>query len=159
MSEVQNIGAVDSIQYQPSQYAKEDLQEVYNTQPDVYDERMAEIQAANKSRAASLISAVIIGGLAYWGGHSMGKKAAKAELQKAKEAAKKYEETQKVLEEIKNKAEKIDKTADGILNTSGGVSTHGEKFVKNVGKIAKNILEKIKKLSETATDASEGASK
>jgi hypothetical protein len=60
MSEVQNIGAVDSVQYQPSQYSNEELADVYNTQPEVYDEHMAEMRAASKSRlGASLLSAAI----------------------------------------------------------------------------------------------------
>ena len=78
MSEVQNIGAVDYAQYQPSQISQE---------ADV--ENYAQIQAANKSRVgATLMSALVLGGLAVLGGYSFGKHSAK--------------NAKKALEELKN---------------------------------------------------------
>lgn len=157
MPEVQNVGAIDSVQYQPSQYSNEEYTEDYNTQPEVYDEQMAEIRAANKSRlGASLLSAAIIGGLAYWGGRTMGKKAASKELEKAKDAVANYE---KVLEEVKNKAEKIDIAADGIKSSKFDLYSNAEKFVENVQAVAKSVLKKIKGLKEVTQEAADNASK
>ena len=89
MPEVQNVGAVDYAQYQPSQTQNDNYVEDYATQPEVYDEQMAEMQAANKSRlGATLLGAAIIGGLALWGGHAWGKKSSAKERDKAIKAAK-----------------------------------------------------------------------
>ena len=154
MAELQNVGVVDSLQYQPSQYPKEDYIEDLNTQPQVFDEKAAEIQAANKSRlGATLFSAMVIGGLAYLGGRTMGKRAAKAELEKAKEAAAKYEESQKVIEEIKNDAENLNKRVKAL--SQNNVNKGGQKFLNYLRDITNKIIEKIDGLNKTAKDVAE----
>jgi len=90
MAEVQNVGAMDYAQYQPSQYQPSQYQEDayvedYNAQPVIYDEQMAE-QANNKSRVLPtvLMAAAGIGiglGCYFWGKHG---KVAKSELETVK---------------------------------------------------------------------------
>lgn len=152
MAELQNVGVVDSLQYQPSQYPKEDYIEDLNTQPQVFDEKAAEIQAANKSRLGAT-SAIVIGGLAYLGGRTMGKRAAKAELEKAKEAAAKYAESQKVIEEIKNNAENLNKRVKAL--SQNNVNKGGQKFLNYLRDITNKIIEKIDGLNKTAKDVAE----
>ena len=92
MPEVQNVGATDYAQYQPSQYQNNESAENYNVQPEVYDENMAEIKAANKSRlGATIMSAVIVAGIGV-GGYLIGKhsKVSGKDIEKVQDDAKKY---------------------------------------------------------------------
>ena len=92
MPEVQNVGAADYAQYQPSQYPAENYAEDYSMQPEVYDEHAEQMKVASKSRmGATLLTTAVIAGLALWGGHAWGKKS-------AKDAIANYEKAQKAME-------------------------------------------------------------
>ena len=152
MPEVQNVGAVDYAQYQPSQYQTDAYVEDYGNAPEVYDEHAAEMKAASKSRlGATLLGSAIVAGLAYWGGHAMGKKGAKAEMNKAAEAIKKYEEAQKTMEEAQKAMEDIEKAAiDGNTNKWFGENHCGNK-------LCQKIEEAFKPYKKVAEDAKEGS--
>jgi hypothetical protein len=168
MPEVQNVGAVDYAQYQPSQYQNDAYVEDYNTQPEVYDENMAEVQAANKSRlGATILTAAIIGGLGLIGGHMWG-----AHGKKAAETAK--ETAEKALEEIKNSdaVKNYDKLKDAAEKVEKEVTDHNpfswwgiKKYVKDAfaflkqdsKKVAEEAEEGAKKAADDAAEAAEGA--
>ena len=145
MPEVQNIGAVNSAQYQPSQYPVENYAEDYSMQPEVYDENAAQMRAASKSRlGASLLTGAVIAGLALWGGHAWGKRS-------AKDAVANYEKAQKALEEI-------EKTADENAGLFLGKNRIGRSLynkLKELCKIFKNSAEEGKE--KAADDVKEAA--
>ena len=135
MPEVQNVGATDYAQYQPSQYQYEDYTDGYNTQPQVYDESAAEIKNASKSRlGATLLTAAIIGGGFLWGGYALGKRGAKKELTELQNAADKYKDF------IDKQAKELENEADKVL---------GKKFpIKSAKDFAKKVKEEIAKLRD-----------
>lgn len=158
MPEVQNVGTVDYAQYQPSQYKNEDyVDNAYNTQPQVYDESVDEIKTASKSRlGATLLTALIIGGGALWGGYAMGKSGAKKELKELQSAVDKYKEfLEKQAASLENQASDLEKQADEVVNTKFGGYKFGKKFANKV----KEELGKLKKtfadLKARAKDATE----
>lgn len=149
MPEVQNVGTVDYAQYQPSQTAEADYTQ-YAEAPEVYDEHAEQMKAASKSRAgAKALATIAIASLALWGGHAWGKKAAAAEIEKAKDAVANYKKAQQAMAE----AEKI---AD---------ENAGKFFGKN--RVGRNFYEKLKELfspfkkaaEETKEEVKEGAEK
>lgn len=149
MPEVQNVGAVDYAQYQPSEYQNDAYVEDYNTQPDVYDEHVAEMQAANKSRlGATALGLAIVAGLALWGGHAWGKHSAG----KAVDVADKYKEFQK-------KAADLDKEADKIIDSSFGGWQYGKDFAKKVKEAFKELLAKPEEAKDAAKEGAENAAK
>lgn len=150
MPEVQNVGAADYAQYQPSQYEYENYAD-YNTQPQVYDENAAEIKQASKSRlGATILTAIVIGGAAFWGGHVMGKKTAKKELAELQNAADKYKDF------IDKQAKDLEKDADKVIDTQLGGYQFGKDF-------AKKVKEELKKLRDALAgpkdETKEGADK
>jgi len=155
MPEVQNIGAADYAQYQPSQYQAEDYATDYSMQPEVYDENAAQMRAASKSRlGATLLSGAVIAGLALWGGHAWGKKS-------AKDAVANYEKAQKAMTEV-------EKIADENAGKFFGVNRIGRDFynkIKELFKPFKNAAEDakdevkdgVKKASDDVKNAAEDA--
>lgn len=144
MPEVQNVGAVDYSQYQPSQYQYEDFNDGYNTQPQIYNENAAEVKNAAKSKlGATALAAIIIGGGALWGGYALGKKAAKKELPEIQNnAADKYKEfLDKFKELVDKQTQEIEKDADEVINTN---IFHWKKG----GKFAEKVKEELKKFKE-----------
>ena len=147
MAEVQNVGAVDYAQYQPSEYQYDDYANNYNMQPEVYDENAAEMRAASKSHVgATLLAGAVVAGLAYLGGHAIGKRAAKGEIEKAKEAVAKYEEAQRAMAEV-------EKTADEHAGDFFGPERIGRDFYNKI----KELFKPFKKTVEKAEEAAEGA--
>ena len=155
MPEVQNVGAVDYAQYQPSQYVREDSVNDFNAQPMVYDERAEEIRTASKSRmGATLLSLAVIGGLALWGGHALGKKSAAKEIEKLSDAASKYKEAQKAMDEVEKLAQEGNDCYFG--------SDHcGNKLLENIKNKFKSFKEAVEnageKTAEKAGEKAEGA--
>jgi uncharacterized protein Yka (UPF0111/DUF47 family) len=150
MPEVQNVGAADYAQYQPSQYPQEAYADDYNTQPEVYDENMAAMQSANKSRlGATILTAAVIAGLSAWGGHALGKRS-------AKDAIAKYEELQK-------KVTTLEKDADKVINNWFGNVFHGRNFAKKFKEAFKDFFktvnEKIDNVKKTVKDKAKKAKK
>ena len=164
MPEVQNVGAVDYAQYQPSQYQNDAYVEDYNTQPEVYDENTAEMQAANKSRlGATILTAAIVGGLGLLGGHMWGASGKKAAVT-AKEAAEKSLEELKNSEAVKN----YDKLKDAAEKVEKEVSEHKpfswwgiKNFVKEkfafLRDDAKKVADEAKEAADEAADAAGNA--
>jgi len=166
MPEVQNVGAADYAQYQPSQYQGEVYADNYNTQPEIYDEQMAEIQAANKSRkGAMILTGTIVAGLGLLGGYFIGKhgKASKSDMEAVK----------KELEELKNNYDKL-KNSDAIKNydklkqaaeeietkvTEHKVYTPWRGFKKFVKEKLAFLKEDTKKAADEAKEATEDAAK
>ncbi len=158
MPEVQNVGAVDYAQYQPSQYQPEVYAEEYNTQPEVYDEQMEEMKAANKSRlGANILSGVIAAGVGGTIGFLLGKrgKVAKSEFEAVKkelenlqnsEAVKNYDGMKKGLEELEKLAEENDKKFFGWMK-------NGKEFKQKLSK----FFEPYKKAAEEAKESAENA--
>ena len=158
MPEVQNVGAMDYAQYQPSQYQNNESAENYNVQPEVYDENMAEIKAANKSRlGATILSAIIVAGVGV-SGYLIGKhgKAGVKDIEKFQDYAKKYAEAQKAMEEV-------EKVADENAGKFFGKSRIGRDFynkIKELFKPFKNAAEDTKeKADEAAKKAADDAKK
>ena len=119
MPEVQNVGAVDYAQYQPSQYQYDDYAENYNMQPEIYDEDYETKKAASKSRlGATILGLAIIGGAALWGGHAWGKKSAAKELDQLKDAAKKYS-NKEIVDYLRKVYNAIKQSFDNILLSLG----------------------------------------
>ena len=157
MPEVKNVGAVDYAQYQPSQYQNDVYTEEYGSAPEVYDERAEEIKTASKSRlGATLLGLAVVGTLAYFGGRHIGKKAANAEIDKAKEAIKKYEEAQKAMEDIEKAA------IDGNTNKWFGENHCGNKLrqkIEEAFKPHKKVVEEAKEGSENSAEGVVDAAK
>ena len=147
MPEVQNIGAVDYAQYQPSQTQYDDYAD-YNTQPQVYDEEAADIKSASKSRlGATLLTSAIIAGLALWGGHAWGKKGAAKELESAKNAVEQYEKAMK----------DIEKAAEEGNNQYFGKNHCGNKLLQKIKDILAPFKQAAKDAKEEATEGAEKA--
>ena len=120
MSEVQNVGAVDYAQYQPSQSVQETMPEEYNYQPEVYNEDYAKMQAANKSRVgATVLAAAIAAGIGVCG-YFIGKRSGNG----AEVADKSIDSLKKELSDLKN-SEAI-KNYDKLMQSAEEV----EKFVE-----------------------------
>ena len=144
MPEVQNVGAADYAQYQPSQYQYDNYSDEYNTQPQVYDEDAAEIRNASKSRlGATILTAIIIGGGAFWGGHALGKRGAKKELAELQNAADKYKDF------IDKQAKDLEKQADEVINSTLPI--------KKGKTLAQNLKDELKKLREALEGAKDEA--
>ena len=153
MPEVQNIGAADYAQYQPSQYPAEDYAADYNMQPEVFDENAAQMRAATKSRlGATLLSSAVIAGLALWGGHAWGKKSAAKELDKAKDAVANYEKAQKAMEEIEKAAEEGNNQFFGKNHCGNKLLAKIKEFFKPFKKAAEEGKEETKEGVEKAAD-------
>ena len=160
MPEVQNVGAVDYSQYQPSQYQQETYAEDYNTQPEVYDESYAQMQEANKSRMGStLLAGAIAIGLGV-GGYFLGKRSGKSGevVDKTTETLKKELEDLKNSEAVKNydklktAAEEVEKyvEAKSWYNFHGVKDT--KKSVEEVADKTKEKAEEVKKTAEKTTE-------
>ena len=143
MPEVQNIGAADYAQYQPSQYPAENYAEDYSMQPEVYDENAEQMKMASKSRmGATLLTTAVIAGLALWGGHAWGKKS-------ANDAIAKYEEAKKAMAEV-------EKIADENAGKFFGLNRIGRDFYNKI----KELFKPFKNAAEDAKDeVKEGAEK
>ena len=158
MPEVQNVGAVDYAQYQPSQYPNEQYAEDYNTQPVVYDEKAEEIRTASKSRmGATILSLAVIGGLALWGGHAWGKKSAAKEIEKLTDAASKYENAQKAMDEVEKLAKNGnaqyfggDHCGNKLLNKINELFKPFKKAAEEAGEKAETIADDTVKAAEDA---------
>lgn len=156
MPEVQNVGAADYAQYQPSQYADDNTYADYNTQPEIYDESYAQMQAANKSRlGATLLSAAVVGGLAYLGGHYMGKRGAKEEIKKATEAIEKYKEMEKKAAEMEKKAAELEKDAENVINKRFGGFKFGKDFAKKIKEFFNKSFKKAEDKKDTVKETTE----
>jgi len=170
MAEVQNVGAVDYAQYQPSQYTEETYPENYTTQPEVYDENMAEIQAANKNRmGATLLSGTIAVGIGLLGGYLIGKHGkkdldgVKKELDELKNS-----EAMKNYEKLKEAAEKVQKEIEehngfswwGIKDKVKAIFAEFNNSVKKVGDEVKDeAKDATKKAAEETEKKTEEAAK
>lgn len=157
MPEVQNVGAVDYAQYQPSQYQSEAYPADYSMQPEVYDENVEQMRAASKSRTGAMAaSAIAIACLALWGGRVWGKKSAAKELEKANEAVQNYKKAQDAMAEVEKAAE------DGNTNKWFGENHCGNKllqkikdFFKPFKEAAEDAKDGVEKTAEEAKDAAE----
>ena len=146
MPEVQNVGAADYAQYQPSQYQYDEYAEDYNTQPAIYDEENAEIKAASKNhKGATALGVIIAAGLGLVAGRVWGKKAAGKELDQLKDAASKYKEF------AEKNAKELEDEADKIINEKFGGFQYGKDFAKKV----KEELGKLKKAFEETKESGE----
>ena len=146
MAEVQNVGAVDYAQYQPSQYAEPAYNAEYPVEPEVYDERAEQMKMASKSRnGAMAVTALAIAGLALWGGHKWGKNSASKEIEKAKDAVANYEKAKKAMEDAEKAAEE------------GNQKWFGENHCGN--KLFQKIKDLFKPFKNAAEDAKDGAEK
>ena len=145
MPEVQNVGAVDYAQYQPSQY--QETSPEYVSEPEGYDEHADQMRAATKSRlGATILSLAVVGGLALWGGHAWGKKS-------AKDAVQNYEKAQKAMEEV-------EKAAQEGNNKWFGENHCGNKLlqkIKDLFKPFKNTAEEAKDVAKKAADDAKDA--
>ena len=151
MPEVQNVGAVDYAQYQPSQYVDNNYAEEYNTQPEVYDEHAEQMRSASKSRLGeTILGLAIVGGLALWGGHAWGKKAAAADIEKAKEAVANYEKAKKALEELNQEADKV-------IDTKLGGFQFGKDFAKKFKEAFNKLFPKAEEGANNTKKAKEAA--
>jgi len=151
MPEVQNVGAVDYAQYQPSQYVDNNYAEEYNTQPEVYDEHAEQMRSASKSRLGeTILGLAIVGGLALWGGHALGKKAAKGEIEKAQEVIKSYEKTQEALKEL-------DKDANKVIDNDFGGYRFGKDFAKKFKEAFNKLFPKAEEGANNTKKAKEAA--
>ena len=147
MPEVQNIGAVNSAQYQPSQYPVENYAEDYSMQPEVYDENAAQMRAASKSRlGASLLTGAVIAGLALWGGHAWGSKS-------AKDAVANYEKAKKAMEEVEKAAEEGNSQYFGKNHCGNKLLQKIKDFFAPFKSGAKESKEGAEKAAESAKDA------
>lgn len=156
MPEVQNVGAVDYAQYQPSQYPQEDYTNNYNVQPEVYDESYSQMQAANKSRmGATLLAAAITAGIGV-GAYYLGKTRAGGGnidgVKKELEAVKKELTELKDSEAIKN-YDKLKTATEEVEKYVNEKSWYNFRGVKNKIKKAFGFLkEDSKKVTEEAND-------
>ena len=147
MPEVQNIGAADYAQYQPSQYPAENYTEDYSMAPEVYDENAAQMKAASKSRlGATLLTTAVIAGLALWGGHAWGKKS-------AKDAVANYEKAKKAMEEVEKAAEEGNNQYFGKNHCGNSMLQKIKDLFAPFKSGAKESKESAEKAAESAKDA------
>ncbi len=161
MPEVQNVGAVDYAQYQPSQYVDNNYAEEYNTQPEVYDEHAEQMRSASKSRLGeTILGLAIVGGLALWGGHAWGKKAAKGEIEKAQEVIKSYEKAQEVIksyEKTQEALKELDKDANKVIDNDFGGYRFGKDFAKKFKEAFNKLFPKAEEGANNTKKAKEAA--
>ena len=161
MPEVQNVGAVDYAQYQPSQNQNDAYMDDYNTMPEVYDERAEEIRNANKSRlGATIVGLTLAACLGIVGGRYWGARGLKAEKAKAEEAIANYEKLNKATEEI-------EKIADENVGKPFSGKRIGRDFYNKLKSLLKDARAAIKdeaeeaggKAADDATKAAEDSAK
>ena len=161
MPEVQNVGAVDYAQYPQTQSQNNAYADAYayDQQPVVYDDQMAEMQAANKSRkGATILGSAVIAILGVTAGIFIGKhgKASKSEVEALKKELKELEEL-KNSEAVKNYAnaqkamEEIEKIADENQGNFFGGNRIGRKFYDKL----KELIKPFKKTADEAKDKAE----
>ena len=147
MPEVQNVGAVDYAQYQPSQYPAENYAEDYSMQPEIYDENAAQMRAASKSRKGAMaVAALAIAGLALWGGHALGKRS-------ANDAVANYEKAKKAMEEIEKAAEEGNKLYFGKNHCGNNLLAKIKEYIRPFKNAAEDTKEGVKKAADDAKDA------
>ena len=157
MPDVQNVGAADYAQYQPSQYPNEAYVEDYNAQPEVYDEHAEQMKAASKSKlGATLLTSVVVGSIALFGGYKWGGKSAATERDAALKALNELKNSEAVqnYDKLKEAAEKVEKE----VTEHNPLSWWG---IKNKVKEAFSFLKKDAKeaVEETKDEVKEGAEK
>lgn len=149
MPEVQNVGAVDYAQYQPSQYSNDVYTEDYNSIPEVYDEKAEQIKSASKSRlGATVLSLAVVGGLALWGGYAWGSKKAVS----SNEAAELYEKAQKAMEEV-------EKIADDHAGKFFGKNRIGRDFYNKIKELFAPFKKGAGEVKEEVTEEAANAAK
>ena len=146
MPEVQNVGAADYAQYQPSEYSNnEAYEENYNTMPEVYDENAEQMRKAAKTMfGATLFTSIIIGGLAYWGGRASGKKGLEAQIKKANEATSKLEELQNKVSELQTAK---DAAVQEVADKTRALETSEQSYIDKT----LELENKMNALEETAS--------
>ena len=159
MPEVQNVGAIDYAQYQPSQSQQEVIGEDYNAQPEVYDESYVQMQAANKSRmGATIVAGLIATGIGV-GGYLIGKHGVKGDevVKKELETLKKELTDLKSSEAVKN-YDKLKQSAEEVEKFVEEKSWYNFFGVKDKIKNAFSFLkEDSKKVAEDATQTADKA--
>jgi len=154
MPEVQNVGAADYAQYQPSQYPQDTYEQDYNTQPEMYDENYAQMQAANKSRmGATVVAGLIAAGIGVCG-YMIGKKSGKGTdaIKKELESVKQELADLKNSEAIKN-YDKLKTASEEVEKFVGEKHWYNFFGVKNKIKNAFSFLkEDSKKTADEAKD-------
>ena len=163
MPEVQNIGAMDYDQYQPSQYPS--YEEDYSSQPVVYDESAEEMRAASSSRmGATILTGTIVAGLGLLGGYFIGKhgKVSGKDVDKVKDELKNVKDE---LDSLKNSeaVKHYDKLKEASENVEKEIENHSSWSwwgIKNkVKSIFKPVKDDIAKTQEEAKKAAEEAKK
>lgn len=167
MPEVQNVGAVDYTQYQPSQYQQENYANDFNTQPEVYDENYAQMQTANKSRmGATILAAAITAGIGI-GAYYLGKSRAgggnidgvKKELENVKKELTELKDSEAIknYDKLKTATEEVEK----YVNEKSWYNFRGVKnkikkafgFLKeDAAKVTEEAKDKVNKETEKAVD-------
>ena len=158
MPEVQNVGTADYAQYQPSQYPAENYAEDYSMQPEVYDENAAQMRAASKSRKGAMaLSAIVIAGLALWGGHKWGKKSANQDIEKAQKAMENYAKAQKAMEEAEKAAEAGNNQFIGGNHCGNKLLAKIKELFKPFKQVVEDTKDEVKEGTEKAADGAKDA--
>ena len=158
MPEVQNVGAADYAQYQPSQYPETDYNAEYAVQPEVYDEKMEQMRAATKSRLGeTLLTTAIVAGLALWGGHKWGKKSANKDIENAQKAIDAYSKAQKAMEEAEKSAEAGNKQYFGGDHCGNKLLAKIKELFKPFKQAAEDVKDEVKEGTEKAADDAKDA--
>ena len=175
MPEVQNVGAADYEQYQPTQYVNDPqaYQEDY-AQPEVYDERAEQMKAASRSRlGATFVSVLISAGIGvtcYYIGKRAGKgaevsdktmDAIKKELEDLKnsEAVKNYDKLKQSAEEVEKFVEEkswynFHGVTNKIKEAFGFLKADSKKAAEEVKDDAAKAAETAKEEAKKATEES-----
>ena len=176
MPEVQNVGAADYAQYQPSQYPNEVYADDYSTQPAIYDESMAEVQQASKSRLGLTILSVAVAAGIGIGGYFIGKRAGKnpavdkdsikAELENIKnsEAVKNYDKLKQAAEDVEKFVEEkswynFRGVKNKIKNAFGFLKEQPKKATEEVKEGAEKVADDAAKKTEEAAKNVENEAK
>ena len=150
MAEVQNIGAVDYNQFQPTQLQTAPEQEMDNM-PVVYDEAAEQKRSAGMGMVGATIlgaTMLVVGGLI---GKKMGSKGLEEAKQKAEEAVKNYEKIQEATSEIEKVIE--ENNNKGFFQKYFSVESMKNKIMEIIKPFKKEAEAVEEKAAEKAEDA------
>ncbi len=161
MAEVQNVGAVDYNQFQPTQLQTVPDDDVANM-PAVYDEAIEEKKSAGMGMVGATIlgaTMLVVGGLI---GKKMGSKGVEAAEKAAEEAKQKAEEAVKNYEKIQEANSEIEKAIKenndkGVLGRFMGFQKMKDKIMELIKPFKKEAEAIEEKAAGEATKAAEKA--